>query len=265
MLMPIDDVCMCVCLFSPKFHNELIFDFGWAWKTLKATCSLREPFSHLNCNGSSILPNPNPSLTFHTQQDIWYRKYWQEKSKKKKQEMETRRGTQIILSREIINQLKTLNTFDSINGVIHYLLVAQAWLFAVGSETGQFTATIIFVVNIICDILQILQVCSNDHVTQSNKVTMIQIFHWKCWSHQEKQWKLGNLPLKYRVILIFQFWMTQHRNSPSAVPHGYLRPRTLRPSISTTELAPTIANGTRLRSCLKTFASSSSSSGSGKS
>lgn len=68
------------------------------------------------------------------------------------------------------------------------------------------------------------------------------------------------------VCVELQFWDGKNKLLlPSATPQGYRLPRTLRPSISITVFAPTIANGTRLRKARNAFASSSSSSGSGKS
>lgn len=57
-----------------------------------------------------------------------------------------------------------------------HLLVAETWILVVRTETGQFSATIVFVVYVVCDILQVLQMCANDHITQSDEITMLQIF-----------------------------------------------------------------------------------------
>lgn len=60
-----------------------------------------------------------------------------------------------------------------------HLLVAEPWILVVRTESGQFSATIILVVHIVCDILQVLQMRANNHVAQSNEITMFQIFNCK--------------------------------------------------------------------------------------
>lgn len=99
--------------------------------------------------------------------------------------------------------------------------------------------------------------CSNNHIAQCNEVAMFQIFNY--WFEYKNEIDANESAFSSLIKIYYANY------TPSAIPHGYRRPRTFRPSISTTVLAPTIANGTRLLSCLNTLASSSSSNGSGKS
>jgi hypothetical protein len=59
-----------------------------------------------------------------------------------------------------------------------YLLVAQLRL-AVVAQSGQLATSVVLVVHIVGHILKILQMRTNHHIAQRNKITMLQILDWK--------------------------------------------------------------------------------------
>ena len=57
------------------------------------------------------------------------------------------------------------------------LLVESLEGLAVRTKASQLPTSEVLIMNVVCHVLQILQVSANDHIAQRQKVTMLQILH----------------------------------------------------------------------------------------
>lgn len=92
------------------------------------------------------------------------------------------RDNRIILKDDLKLKLESEQIMNrNINPSLLSNLLIRHFCLSIISEPCQLSASIILIVNIICDILKILQVRSHNHIAKSNKITMLEIFNcnWK--------------------------------------------------------------------------------------